>query len=86
MEVAEKPFDLPGKLPDLSLYKAIREAARQEGRPVPEIVAEALGEWLARHEDQEDLAAIAATEGEETSSWEQVKRELREARAKELRE
>lgn len=44
-------------LSDADLYRAIKVEAARSGRPVREIVEEALEHWLQRLEDQEDAAA-----------------------------
>ncbi|MBI2863742.1 MAG: hypothetical protein HYX94_04185 [Chloroflexi bacterium] len=80
MTSIEKPVKLTVSLDDKALYKAIRHAAIEQDRSIKEIVVEALRDWLRKQEEEEDLAAIAETEGEETYSWQQVKAEMREAR------
>lgn len=42
---------------DDGLYRAVRVRAAQAGRPVRDLVEEALTEWLERQEDREDIAA-----------------------------
>jgi plasmid stability protein len=39
------------------LYQAIRVRAVRAGRPIRDIVEEALGQWLESQEDAEDVAA-----------------------------
>ena len=80
MVTTEKPVKLTVNIRDRNLYRAVRHAAIERDQPVREIVIEALRQWLERQEEQEDVAAIAQTEGEETYPWEQVKREMHEAR------
>lgn len=80
MATTEKPVKLTVSISDRDLHRAIRHAAIDRGRPVREIVIEALQEWLERQEEQEDLAAIAQAEGDETFPWEQVKAEMRKTR------
>jgi len=82
MSTIEKAKKLTIVLNDKELYRAIKHAAVEQDRPMREIIIEALREWLERQEEQEDLAAIAEVEGEPTVPWEQVKAEMREARAK----
>jgi len=41
-------------VPDETLYRAIKVEAARIDRPVREIVAEALAQWLERREDEED--------------------------------
>ena len=80
MATTEKPMKITVSLKDKELYRAIRHAAIERDKTLREIVIEALQEWLERQEEQEDLAAIAQAEGEETLPWDQVKAEMREAR------
>lgn len=47
-------FDL-----NADLYRAIRVEAARADRPVREVVEEALGAWLERAEEAEDLASAA---------------------------
>ncbi|MBI4505050.1 MAG: hypothetical protein HY691_05910 [Chloroflexi bacterium] len=75
---ADKPVKLTVVLDDRALYRAVRHAAIEQDRPVREIVAEALRRWLEWYEEQEDLAAIAEVEGEETVPWEEAKARLEE--------
>jgi plasmid stability protein len=42
---------------DDELYQAIRVRAVHAGRPIRDIVEEALGQWLETQEDAEDAAA-----------------------------
>jgi predicted DNA binding CopG/RHH family protein len=41
---------------DDSLYRAVKAKAAARGRPVREVVEEALRQWLERQEDEEDVA------------------------------
>jgi hypothetical protein len=81
MVVTENQARLTVDLGDPALYRAIRHAAIDQGRPVKEIVAEALRIWLEHLENQEDLADLRAVKGEPTVSWEQVKAEIDAAEA-----
>lgn len=45
---------------DEALYRAIRVEAARLDRTVRGIVEEALGQWLERYEDQQDIAAAEA--------------------------
>ena len=45
---------------DEPLYRAIKVEAARVDRTVREIVAEALGEWLERREDEQDREAAGA--------------------------
>ena len=83
MVASDKPVKLTVTLDDRNLYRALRHAAVERDQPLREIVIEALREWLERQEEQEDLAAVAETEGEPTFPWEQVKAEMRAARESE---
>ena len=80
MATSEQPVKLTVTLNDRALYRAIRHMAIERERPVREIVAEALREWLERQEEQEDLAAVAEAEGEPTIPWEQVRAEMHNSR------
>lgn len=42
---------------DDSLYRAVRVRAAQSGRPIRDLVEEALEMWLTAQEDAEDIAA-----------------------------
>lgn len=44
-------------LRDDALYRAVRIRAAESGRQIRDVVEEALGEWLERQEDAEDVAA-----------------------------
>jgi predicted DNA binding CopG/RHH family protein len=41
---------------DEALYRAVKARAAATGRPVREVVEEALRQWLGRREDEEDIA------------------------------
>jgi hypothetical protein len=81
MAVSERQARLTVDLGDRDLYRAVRHAAVDQGRPVKEIVAEALRMWLEYLENMEDLVAIRETKGEATAAWDQVKDEIRAAEA-----
>ena len=83
MPTANKPRRPTVTINDTDLYQALRLAAAERDKSIRQIVVEALRDWLHKQEyleDQEDLAAIAQTDGEETYPWEQVKHEMRQAR------
>ncbi len=42
---------------DAELYRAIQVRAAQSGRPIRDIVQEALADWLQAQEDAEDVSA-----------------------------
>lgn len=42
---------------DDALYRAVRIRATESGRQIRDVVEEALGAWLERQEDAEDLGA-----------------------------
>ena len=44
---------------DADLYRSLRVEAARADRSVREVMAEALGQWLARREDDEDRASAA---------------------------
>jgi hypothetical protein len=93
----KKDVDATVDLDDRELYRAIQRAAAERGEDVDQTAAEALREWLERHvehvvvealrewlerqEEKDDLAAIAEAETDPTYPWEQVRAEMREARA-----
>lgn len=81
MATTEKPVTLTVRVNNSALAHAIHTLAAEQKRPVDEIVDEALRDWLEHQEELEDLAAIAEVEGEPTIPWEQVKEEMRQARA-----
>ena len=64
-----------------ALYRSVKVLAAYQGRPLRDVVAEALRDWLEKQEeleDLEDLAAIAEAEHEPLVSLEEVKREWAE--------
>jgi len=81
MATTEKSVTLMVRVNNSALAHAIHTLAAEQKRPVDEIVDEALRDWLEHQEELEDLAAIAEVEGEPTIPWEQVKEEMRQARA-----
>ena len=60
------------------LYRAVRVLAAAQGRPLREVVAEALRDWVEKQEDLEDLAAIAEVRHEPTRPLREVLAELGE--------
>ena len=81
MAAVDEPTGLTVELSDRELYQVIRRVAAERGQPLSEIIDDALREWLEREEEREDLEAIAGVEDEPTVPWEQVKAEMRAARA-----
>jgi len=47
-----------------ALYRSVKVLAAYQGRPLRDIVAEALRDWLEKQEELEDLADIARVEDE----------------------
>jgi plasmid stability protein len=45
---------------DAGLYRTLKVEAARADRSVRDVVADALTEWLERHEDEEDRASAAA--------------------------
>lgn len=66
-------------LGDDQLYRAVRHAAVDLGRPVREIVVEALRRWIEERENAEDIAAIREVSAEATVPWEEVQARIRVA-------
>ena len=58
-----------------ALYRSVKVLAAYQGRPLRDIVAEALRDWLERQEELEDLADIAEVENEPLVSLEEARRE-----------
>jgi len=56
----------------------VKVLAAYQGRPLRDVVAEALRDWLEKQEELEDLAAIAEVEHEPLVSLEEAKREWAE--------
>jgi hypothetical protein len=81
MATEDKPAILTIRLLDATLNQALREAAEERSIPVETMVAEAVREWLQRRDVEADLAAMKEVEDEETVPWEEVKEEMRQARA-----
>ncbi len=80
MPEQDKPVKLTVQIHDRALYRAVRHLAVEQDRSLREIVVEALRSWVLKQEEQEDLAAIAETEGEENYSWDHVRAELHQGR------
>ncbi len=59
-----------------ALYKAVRIIATERGLSLQEAVVEALKDWLEKCEEEEDLAAIRAVEGEPTRPFREFLAEL----------
>jgi len=47
-----------------ALYRSVKVLAAYQGRPLRDVVAEALRDWVEKQEELEDLAAIARVEDE----------------------
>ena len=47
-----------------ALYRSVKVLAAYQGRPLRDVVAEALRDWVEKQEELEDLAAIAEVEDE----------------------
>ena len=58
-----------------ALYRSVKVVAAYQGRPLRDIVAEALRDWLEKQEELGDLAAIAEVENEPLVSLEEARRE-----------
>lgn len=61
-----------------ALYRSVKVLAAYQGRPLREVVAEALRDWVEKQEELEDLADIAQVEHEPLISLEEAKREWAE--------
>jgi len=61
-----------------ALHRSVKVLAAYQGRPLRDVVAEALRDWLEKQEELEDLAAIAEVEHEPLVSLEEAKREWAE--------
>ena len=61
-----------------ALYRSVKVVAAYQGRPLRDIVAEALRDWLERQEELEDLADFMAAEGEPERPLEEFLAELDE--------
>lgn len=81
MATTEKRATLTVHVSNGALAYAIHTLAGEQNRSVDDVVDEALRNWLEHQEDLEDLAAIAEVAGEPTIPWEEVKEEMRQARA-----
>ena len=51
-------------LGSVALYRSVKVLAAYQGRPLREVVAEALRDWIEKQEELEDLADIARVEDE----------------------
>ncbi|HLB28855.1 MAG TPA: hypothetical protein VJM69_01845 [Dehalococcoidia bacterium] len=60
------------------LARAVRVVAAYEGRPLREVVAEALRDWIEKQEEMEDLQDFLAAEGEPGRPLEEIMAELGE--------
>ena len=53
-----------------ALYRSVKVLAAYQGRPLRDIVAEALRDWLEKQEELEDIAAV---ENEPTIPWRKIR-------------
>jgi len=60
------------------LYRAVRVLAAAQGRPLRDVVSEALRHWIEAQEELEDLAAIEEVRHEPTRPLREVLAELGE--------
>jgi len=58
------------------LYRGVRVLAAAQGRPLRDVVSEALRDWIEKQEELEDVADFIAAEGEPESPLEEVMAEL----------
>jgi len=77
---AETSVKVTIRLEDRELYRAVRHAAIERDETISAVVAAALRLWLEEYEAASDRAAVAATEGEPSFDWEQVRAEMQAAR------
>jgi hypothetical protein len=61
-----------------TLARALRVLAAAQGRPLRDVVAEALREWMERQEDLEDLALIEEVRQEPTRPFREILAEMNE--------
>ena len=60
------------------LYRAVRVLAAAQDRPLRDVVAEALRDWVEKQEELEDIAAIETTKGEPVRPFREFLAELGE--------
>jgi len=60
------------------LYRAVRVLAAAQGRPLRDVVVEALRDWIEKQEELEDLAAIEEVRHEPTRPLREVLAEMEE--------
>ena len=60
------------------LARAVRVLAAYQGRPLRDVVTEALRDWIEKQEELEDLQDFAAAEGEPGRPLEEIMAELGE--------
>jgi len=58
------------------LYRAVRVLAAAQGRPLRDVVSEALRDWIEKQEEMDDVADFVAAEGQPGQPLEQVMREV----------
>ncbi len=64
-----------------SLHRAVRVLAAEQERTIKEVVIAALQAWALKCEEEEDLRAADAAGDDPYVAWEDVKAEMRAARA-----
>lgn len=65
-------------LGNAALYRSVKVLSAYQGRPLRDIVAEALREWLEKQEELEDLQDFLAAEGEPRKPLREIMAELGE--------
>jgi len=65
-------------LGNAALYRSVKVLSAYQGRPLRDIVAEALREWLEKQEEIEDLQDFLAAEGEPRKPLREIMAELGE--------
>jgi hypothetical protein len=59
-------------LGSVGLYRSVKVLAAYQGRPLRDVVAEALRDWVEKQEELEGLAAIAEVEGRSSGPLREV--------------
>jgi hypothetical protein len=65
-------------LGNAALYRSVKVLSAYQGRPLRDIVAEALREWLEKQEELEDLQDFLTAEGEPRKPLREIMAELGE--------
>ena len=81
MARVERRATLTVPIDDPAVARAIEQLAAERKAPLGEMVTAALRKWLEWEEEVEDLAASAEAERDPTTPWDDMKAELRAARA-----